>query len=35
MNMNLKKNRILAIDIKFDKCEIFKDKNVKILNRYK
>ena len=31
MNMNLKKKiRILAIDIKFDKCEIFKDKNVKI-----
>ncbi len=31
MNVNLKKKiRILAIDIKFDKCEIFKDKNVKI-----
>ena len=29
MNKNLKKKvKILAIDIKFDKCEIYKDKNV-------
>jgi UDP-glucuronate decarboxylase len=30
MNLSLKKKiKIIAIDIKFDKCEIYKDKNVK------